>query len=142
MKHQDTSSKSEDHLWFLHEQVAKELTRRLAAAKAQLEQRLRMLGRPPGRNADHARRSYPRISILLNLRRLGRVGGSNLGGLQFRSGKKLDDFRIAISFKTDSVKSPDSRWGRTTLRYTASYKSTRVTVLLASICATPMQTGI
>jgi hypothetical protein len=35
---------SEDQLWCLHEQVAKELTRRIAAAKAELEQRLRKLG--------------------------------------------------------------------------------------------------
>ena len=42
-----------------------------------------------------------------------------------------------ISFKTDSVKSADSRRERPTLRCTVSYNSFRVTVLLASICATP-----
>jgi DNA-binding protein H-NS len=99
MKLQDLSSMSEDQLWSLHEQVAKELTRRIQAAKVQLEQRLRKLG-APNRNVGHARRPYPRVSPkYINPAQpaetwAGRGKQPRWLAAQLRSGKKLDDFRI------------------------------------------------
>jgi DNA-binding protein H-NS len=99
MKRQDLSSMSEDQLWSLHEQVAKELTRKIEAAKAQLEQRLRKLGAPE-RNVGHARRPYPRVSPkYINPAQpaetwAGRGKQPRWLAAQLRSGKKLDDFRI------------------------------------------------
>jgi hypothetical protein len=58
MKHQDLKSVSADELWSLHEQVASELVRKIAAAKVRLDQRLRRLAL----RAFNGKMSSPRVT--------------------------------------------------------------------------------
>jgi DNA-binding protein H-NS len=99
MRANDLKSMSVDQLWSLHEQVAAELGRKIAAEKAELEQRLRKLGlagtepRPP-------RRPYPKVHPKYRNPKnraetwAGRGKKPRWVAEQLRSGKKLDDFRI------------------------------------------------
>jgi DNA-binding protein H-NS len=106
MKHQYLNSLSVDKLWALHEQVNLELSRKIAAEKARLDQRLRQLGvnKPFGTGKmGHTRRPYPQV--FPKYRNPAQPGETWAGRgkqprwltAQLESGKKLDDFRIKPS---------------------------------------------
>jgi len=106
MKHQYLNSMSMDKLWALHEQVSLELTRKIAAEKARLDQRLRQLGVNGIFDAGkmgHTRRPYPQV--FPKYRNPAQPGETWAGRgkqprwltAQLESGKKLDDFRIMPS---------------------------------------------
>jgi DNA-binding protein H-NS len=103
MKSHDFKSMSADELWSLHERVSSVLARKIAAAKARLEQRLRQLGQDVLIGDEHgsrARRPYPKVvPKFRNPKRpsetwAGRGKQPRWLTAQLRSGKKLDDFRI------------------------------------------------
>ena len=95
---------SVDKLWNLHEELVAELSRKIAAEKATLEQRLRKLGL----NSDHSRsakldrprRPYPKVLPKYRNPKdpaetwAGRGKQPRWLRAQLRSGRKLDDFRI------------------------------------------------
>ena len=92
---------SVDELWILHEELVAELSRKIAAEKATLEQRLRKLGLAGnGVKPDRLRRPYPKVfPKFLNPKNpaetwAGRGKRPRWLSAQLRSGKKLDDFRI------------------------------------------------
>jgi DNA-binding protein H-NS len=92
---------SVDQLWNLHEALVAELSRKIAAEKATLEQRLRKLGVVAsfGR-ADRRRRPYPKVLPKFRNPKnpvetwAGRGKQPRWLRAQLRSGKRLDDFRI------------------------------------------------
>ena len=95
---------SVDELWALHEQVASELARKIAAEKVRLDQRLRQLALSASNGkVSRARRPYPRVfPKYINPAHPGETWagrGKQPRWLtaQLRSGKKLDDFRIQSS---------------------------------------------
>jgi DNA-binding protein H-NS len=98
MKNQEFGSMSLDDLWSLRESVNSELARKIAAEKALLDRRLRLLC--PSENTGSARRAYPRVSPkYANPARPGETWsgrGKQPRWLtaQLSSGRKLDDFRI------------------------------------------------
>jgi|SRR5689334_4375503 len=92
---------SVDDLWTLHEELVVELSRKIAAEKAKLEQRLHKLGFAGGGvKPDNLRRLYPKVSPkFVNPKNpaetwAGRGKRPRWLSAQLRSGKKLDDFRI------------------------------------------------
>ena len=99
MRAHDLKAMSVDQLWSLHEQVAAELGRKIAAEKAELEQRLRKLGFV-GTEPRPARRPYPKVYPKYRNPKnraetwAGRGKKPRWVTEQLRSGKKLDDFRI------------------------------------------------
>jgi len=95
MKKPELESLSTDKLWMLHEAVAATLAERLDAEKKLLEQRLKLL------TAPKSRRPYPRV---LPKFRNPNVPSETWAGRgkqprwlrkQLKSGKRMDDFRIA-----------------------------------------------
>lgn len=89
-----------DQLWSLHEHVSEILARKIAAEKAQLDARLRLLGVAATTNTTSVRRRYPRV--LPKYRNPDRPTETWAGrgkqprwlSAQLASGKNLDDFRI------------------------------------------------
>ena len=103
MKHPDLQSMSADELWSLHEQIASELVRKIAAKKERLDQRLRRLQLNVTASTGEigrARRPYPRVfPKYRNPKRpeetwAGRGKQPRWLTAQLGSGKKLADFRI------------------------------------------------
>jgi len=94
-----------DELWSLHETVVAELSRKLAAERARLEERLRQLRRPVVVNSDTRpeRRPYPKVLPKYRNPKdrsetwAGRGKQPRWLTAQLRSGKKLDDFLIRAS---------------------------------------------
>ena len=90
---------SVDQLWNLHEELAAELNRKIAAEKIRLDERLHKLG-PAYDVLKPGRRLYPKV--LPKYRNpdnpsetwAGRGKQPRWLRAQLRSGKKLDDFRI------------------------------------------------
>lgn len=100
MKHK-LKSMSVDELWILHEAVIDELNQKMAAERATLEDRLRMLGSVPTRGGvKRERRAYPKVMPKYrnpkNLDETWAGRGKRPRWLvsQLRSGRKLDDFLI------------------------------------------------
>jgi DNA-binding protein H-NS len=99
MQSRDLKSMSVDELWNLHEEVADELSRKIATEKSKLDDRLHRLG-PADDRLKHERRPYPKV--LPKYRNpnnpaetwAGRGKKPRWLRTQLRSGKKLDDFRI------------------------------------------------
>ena len=90
-----------DELWKLHELVVAELSRKLAAERVVLEQRLRQLGSTvTNGNVKRERRPYPRVLPKYrnpknrNETWAGRGKQPRWLTAQLRSGKKLGDFLI------------------------------------------------
>jgi DNA-binding protein H-NS len=105
MKLHDLKSMSVDELWELHEEVAAKLAAKLTQEKALLEGRLKQLNRPIETNQDvgkSGRRSYP--VVLPKFRNpeqpdetwAGRGKQPKWLTKQLKSGKRMDDFRIAV----------------------------------------------
>ena len=94
-----------DELWSLHETVVAELSRKLAAERARLDERLRQLRRPVVVNSDTRpeRRPYPKVLPKYRNPKdrsetwAGRGKQPRWLTAQLRSGKKLDDFLIRAS---------------------------------------------
>ena len=96
-------SMSVDELWALHEQVTTELSRKIVAEKATLEERLHQLGRGSERHPlppKRERRAYPKVVPKFRNPKnrsetwAGRGKQPRWLTAQLRSGKKLEDFRI------------------------------------------------
>ena len=104
MEQKHLESMSVDQLWTLHEELVAELSRKIAAEKATLEQRLRKLGlnRSHARSGklDRPRRPYPKVLPKFRNPKnpaetwAGRGKQPRWLRAQLRSGRKLDDFRI------------------------------------------------
>ena len=106
MKTADLKSLSVDELWDLHEQIVIELDRKIAAEKAALENRLRLLGKvsvPANGRIKGGRRPYPKVFPKY---RNPKNRGETWAGrgkqprwlvAELRAGKKLDDFLIRRS---------------------------------------------
>jgi DNA-binding protein H-NS len=101
MKNSNLKSMSVDELWELHESVVAELSRRIAAERAMLEDRLRKLGSTvTSPELKRERRPYPKV--LPKYRNpenrsetwAGRGKQPLWLTAQLRSGKKLDNFLI------------------------------------------------
>ena len=110
MERKDPKLMSVDELWNVHLALVAELSRKIAAEKAALEQRLRMLGLA-GRNGNPNHRRDPDPKALPKHRNpknyaetwAGRGKQPRWLRAQLRSGKRLDDFRIkAPSAQTQS----------------------------------------
>src|SRR5215472_5318030 len=101
MKSSNLKIMSVDQLWDLHEQVIAELSKRIVAEKSRLEERLRKLGSPGGDRLNRQRRPYPKVLPKYRNPKnpaetwAGRGKQPRWLKAQLRSGKKLDDFRIA-----------------------------------------------
>ncbi len=99
MQNRDLESMTVDELWDLHQEVTAQLTRKIKAEKARLDERLQELG-PLGDHLAHERRPYPRV--LPKYRNPNNPSETWAGrGKQprwvralLRSGKKMDDFLI------------------------------------------------
>jgi DNA-binding protein H-NS len=93
-----------DQLWNLHEELVAELSRRIVAEKASLEQRLHKLGLSASNSRygrlDRPRRPYPKVLPRYRNPKnptetwAGRGKQPRWLRAQLRSGKRLDDFRI------------------------------------------------
>jgi DNA-binding protein H-NS len=93
-----------DQLWNLHEEVVAELSRKIAAEKTTLEQRLRKLGLNSSQSRsgklDRPRRPYPKVLPKYRNPKdpaetwAGRGKQPRWLRAQLRLGKSLDDFRI------------------------------------------------
>jgi DNA-binding protein H-NS len=101
MKNGNLKSMSVDELWELHESVVAELSRRIAAERAMLEDRLRKLGSTiTGPELKRDLRPYPKVLPKYrnpknqNETWAGRGKQPRWLTAQLRSGKKLDDFLI------------------------------------------------
>ena len=96
-------SMSTDELWNLHEQVALTLADKIAAKKAKLDERLRMIGRVSNVVRLDQRRPYPKVFPKYQNPQNPAETWSGRGKqprwlvAQLRSGKKLDNFLIAPS---------------------------------------------
>ena len=105
MKKNDLESMSVDELWALHEKVAAKLAIKLAQEKATLEKRLMQLNRPViARKITVKRDRRPYPVVLPKFRNpeqpaetwAGRGKQPKWQTRQLKSGKRMDDFRIAI----------------------------------------------
>jgi DNA-binding protein H-NS len=91
-----------DELWKLHEDVAAELSRRITAEKALLEERLRKLG-PGAADLERERRPYPKVRPKYQNPKNPNETWSGRGkqprwlASQLGSGKRLDQFLIRRS---------------------------------------------
>lgn len=104
MKSNDLQVMSLDELWNLHELVVAELTRKITAERATLENRLRRLSSPGngvGRGVlKRERRPYPKVQPKYRNPKnpvetwAGRGKQPRWLTAQLRSGKKLNDFLI------------------------------------------------
>ena len=96
-------SMSTDELWNLHEQVALTLADKIAAKKAKLDERLRMIGRVSNVVRLDQRRPYPKVVPKYQNPMDPAETWSGRGKqprwlvAQLQSGKKLDNFLIAPS---------------------------------------------
>lgn len=95
---------SVDQLWTLHEELVAELSRKIAAEKATLEQRLRKLGFADGNvKLNRSHRPYPKVLPKYQNPKnpaetwAGRGKRPHWLRALLRSGKKLDDFRIELT---------------------------------------------
>ncbi|WP_024521086.1 H-NS histone family protein [Bradyrhizobium sp. Tv2a-2] len=105
MKNRDLKTMSTDELWKVYEQVVKELTCKIGAEKARLDDRLRRISVPvlTAEAHDRPRRPYPKV--LPKYRNpnnpdqtwAGRGKEPRWLRAQLRSGKKLDDLLISGS---------------------------------------------
>ena len=99
MQRHNLKSMSVDELWNLHGEVVAELSRKIAAEKSKLDERLHRLG-PARDKFKHERHPYPKV--LPKYRNpnnpvetwTGRGKQPRWLRTELRSGKKLDDFRI------------------------------------------------
>src|ERR1700748_2534595 len=95
----DFKSMSEDQLWSLHEDLVAELSRKIAAEKVRLDERLHRLGCAVDRLKPE-RRPYPKVPPRYRNPKnhaetwAGRGKQPRWLRAQLRSGKKLEDFRI------------------------------------------------
>jgi DNA-binding protein H-NS len=102
MQSRDLKSMSADQLWDLHEELVAELSRKIAAEKNRLEERLHKLETAGGK-LTHERRPYPKVRPKYRNPKnpaetwAGRGKQPRWLRAQLRSGKTLDDFRIARS---------------------------------------------
>jgi DNA-binding protein H-NS len=99
MKPRQWEAMSAEELWFLHEEVASVLVRKIAEEKARLDERLRRLKSDAVSARRPHRRIYPKYQ---NPARpdetwAGRGRKPRWLTVQLRSGKKLDDFLIQPS---------------------------------------------
>ena len=102
MKHGDLTLMSLDELWELHELMVAELSRKMAAERDMLEERLKKLGSRAitSGNVKRARRAYPKVlpkySNPKNRSETWAGRGKQPRWLmtELRSGKRLDDFLI------------------------------------------------
>jgi|SRR5581483_3658839 len=98
MKNGNLKSMSVAELWNLHQSVVGELTERMTAEQALLEDRLRKLSSAIARSD---RRPYPRVRPKYRNPKNGTETWAGRGKqprwltAQLRNGKQLDDFRIA-----------------------------------------------
>jgi DNA-binding protein H-NS len=98
MKRSDFASMSSDELWMLHEEIAAELAAKIRAEKKAIENRLSLLVQNVRKPE---RRPYP--IVLPKFRNpaepsqtwAGRGKQPRWLTAQLRSGKRIDDFRIA-----------------------------------------------
>ena len=104
METQALRSMSIDELWNFHEQLVGELSRRIAAEKTRLEDRLRKLGSAPvGKKGGVERRPYPKVHAKYRNPKnpaetwAGRGYKPRWLKAQLRAGKKVDDFLIKRS---------------------------------------------
>ena len=100
MKPQQWESMSAEELWFLHEQVASVLVRKIAEEKARLDERLRRLKSDAVSTSKRPhRRVYPKYQnpARPNETWAGRGRKPRWLMAQLRSGKKLHDFLIQPS---------------------------------------------
>jgi DNA-binding protein H-NS len=90
---------SADQLWNLHEELVAELSRKIAAEKNRLDERLHKLGRADDKPKP-GRRPYPQVLPKYRNPKnptetwAGRGKQPRWLRAQLRSGKKLDDFRL------------------------------------------------
>jgi DNA-binding protein H-NS len=99
MQSHDLILMSLDQLWNFHEELVAELSRKIAAEKCRLDERLHKLGTGGER---FQRRPHPYPKVLPKYRNpkkpaetwAGRGKQPRWLKAQLRSGKKLDDFRI------------------------------------------------
>jgi DNA-binding protein H-NS len=105
MKPHDIKSMSVDELWSLHEVVSSLLAQKISVEKARLDQRLRELGQSTAditKNARHARRPYPQVfpkyrnPTQPSETWAGRGKKPRWLSAQLKSGKQIEDFRIAF----------------------------------------------
>src|SRR6266478_3356509 len=102
MQIRDLKSMSADQLWNLHEELVAELSRKIAAEKNRLEERLYKLD-PAGDKLKHERRPYPEVLPKYQNPKnpaetwAGRGKQPRWLRTQLRSGKKLEEFRIERS---------------------------------------------
>ena len=106
-KPHDLKSMSTEELWSLHELVSAELARKINAETAKLEQRLRRLALGAvshnGKKISHARRPYPQVYPKYRNPAepsetwAGRGKKPRWLTAQLKSGKQIDDFRIALA---------------------------------------------
>jgi DNA-binding protein H-NS len=102
MKSQQWESMSAEELWFLHEQVASVLVRKIAEEKARLDEKLRRLKSDA---ASPSKRPYRKVYAKYQYQNPTRPDETWAGRgrkprwlmAQLRSGKKLDDFLIQPS---------------------------------------------
>lgn len=93
---------SSDQLWDLHEQLVAELSRKIAADKIRLDERLYKLDRAGGK-LMHQRRPYPKVFPKYRNPKNPEETWAGRGRqpcwlrAELRLGKKLDDFRIERS---------------------------------------------
>lgn len=104
MRNDDLKSMSVEDLWGLHESVVAELSRKMAAERAVLENRLRQLGSAAGSQVlRRARRPYPKVLPKYGNPKNRRETWAGRGKqprwltAQLRNGKKLEDFLIRRS---------------------------------------------
>jgi len=106
MKPLDPKSMSMDELWSLHESVASLLARKISAERARLDERLRQLkldGVPQHiEKMSRARRPYPQVfpryrnPAQPSETWAGRGKKPRWLSAQLKSGKQIEDFRIAF----------------------------------------------
>lgn len=100
MNSNDLQTMSLDELWNLHELVVSELTRKIMAERATLENRLRRLSSTGNGALKRGRRLYPKVQPKYQNPKnpietwAGRGKQPRWLTAQLRSGKKLNDFLI------------------------------------------------
>lgn len=102
MKSGYLKSMSMDELWKLHESIVEELSHKMAAERAMLEDRLRRLGSAVAAgDVNRERRPYPKVRPKYRNPKdrsetwAGRGKQPRWLTAQLRSGKKLNDFLIS-----------------------------------------------
>lgn len=119
MKVSDLRSMSVDELWIMHEEIGVVLAKKLAEAKAALEERLRQL-KPEGAGGrfQRAKRPYPQVFPKFRNPSQPAQTWSGRGkqprwlAAQLRSGKKLNDFLIRPSLSYVRLASGGQKRGR------------------------------